>query len=262
MLLSLHSSATGMEAQQLQLNTIANNLANANTTGFKRGKIEFQDMLYQRQREAGSQTAEGGVLPNNVEMGNGAQVVATSRVFTQGTIRETGERMDVAIDGQGFLEVEMPDGSTGFTRDGSLKVSSDGRIINSQGYPILSGATAIPEGTVALTIAPTGEVTVTDGQGNQNLLFTFQLVRFNNPGGLRSVGGNLYQESEASGSPELGSPGQDGYGRLLQGYVEGSNVNVVEEMVNMITAQRAYEINSKAIQTSEEMMKVVSQLKR
>lgn len=251
-----------MEAQQLQLNTIANNLANANTTGFKKGKIEFQDMLYQRQREAGAQTAEGGVLPANVEMGNGAQVVATSRVFTQGALRETGERLDIAIDGQGFLEVQLPDGRTGFTRDGSLKVSSTGQITNSQGYPLLSGATSVPQGTVGISIAPTGEVTVTDGQGNQNLLFTFELVRFNNPGGLRSIGGNLYEETEASGTPELGSPAQDGFGRVLQGYVETSNVNVVEEMVNMITAQRAYEINSKAIQTSEEMMRIITQLKR
>lgn len=258
--LSLYTAATGMEAQQLQLNTIANNLANSNTTGFKRAKIEFQDMLYQRGREAGAQSGDGNVLPSHVEMGNGTQVVSTARVFTQGMIRETGGRLDIALDGEGFLEVQLPDGNTAYTRDGSLKVASDGRITTSNGYPVLSNFQPFPQGVQSVSITPTGDVTVRTAQGEQS--FRIQVARFNNPAGLRSVGGNLFVETTGSGPAEVGNPAENGFGRILQGYVEGSNVNVVEEMVNMITAQRAYEINSKSIQTSDSMLQIVSQLKR
>ncbi len=258
--LSLFSSATGMEAQQQQLNTIANNLANANTIGFKRAKIEFQDMLYQRDKEAGAVSGDGNTLPTHVEMGNGTQVVSTARVFTQGSIRETGAQMDVAIDGEGFIEVELPDGETGYTRDGALKIAADGRITTNSGYPVLSNFQALPDGVQSISITATGDVTVRTAQSEQS--FRIQLARFNNPAGLRSVGGNMYVETTGSGPAETGSPAENGFGRILQGFVEGSNVNVVEEMVNMITAQRAYEINSKSIQSSDEMLQVVSQLKR
>lgn len=258
--LSLYSSATGMEAQQMQLNTIANNLANANTNGFKRAKIEFQDMLYQRDREAGAVSGNGNTLPTSVEMGNGTQVVSTARVFTQGTLRETGAQLDLAIDGEGFIEVELPDGETGYTRDGALKVASDGRITTSNGYPVLSNFQALPDGVLSISVTPTGDVTVRTAQAETS--FRIQLARFNNPSGLRSVGGNLYVETTGSGTAESGSVGENGFGRIVQGFVEGSNVNVVEEMVNMITAQRAYEINSKSIQSSDEMLQVVGQLKR
>lgn len=258
--LSLYTAATGMEAQQMQLNTISNNLANANTNGYKRGKIEFQDMLYQSQREAGAQTSEGGALPSGIEIGNGTQVVSTARVFTQGAIKETGEKMDIALDGEGFLEIQMPDGSTAYTRDGALKIAPDGRVTTSNGLPVLSNFQPMPEGVLSVTIMDTGDVTVRTANGEQT--FRIQLARFNNPSGLRSVGGNLFQESIGSGTPETGNPGENGFGRVLQGYVESSNVNIVEEMVNMITAQRAYEINSKSIQTSDQMLQTVAQLKR
>lgn len=258
--LSLFTSATGMEAQQKQLNTISNNLANANTTGFKRAKIEFQDMLYQQSRDAGAASGDGNVLPTQVEMGNGTQVVSTSRVFTQGTLRETGSQLDLAIDGQGFLEVELPNGETAYTRDGALKVSADGRVTTSNGYPVLSNFNTIPSGAQSITITPTGDVTVRTATGAQN--FRIELARFNNPAGLRSIGGNIYVETDASGTPETGNPAGNGFGRVLQGFLESSNVNVVEEMVNMITAQRAYEINSKAIQASDEMLQTVAQLRR
>jgi len=258
--LSLYTSSTGMEAQQMMLNTISNNLANANTTGFKRAKIEFQDMLYQSQRDAGSDTGSGNKLPTSIEMGNGTQVVSTARVFTQGTIKQTGERLDIALDGNGFLEVELPDGSTGYTRDGALKVGADGTILTSNGYPVLSNFQAVGQGVEGISISSDGNVTVRTAEGSTS--FQIRLARFNNPSGLRSVGSNIYKESNGSGTAETGLPGQGGYGRILQGYLETSNVNVVEEMVNMITAQRAYEINSKSIQTSDQMLSTIAQLKR
>jgi flagellar basal-body rod protein FlgG len=258
--LSLFTSATGMEAQQKQLNTISNNLANANTTGFKRAKIEFQDMLYQQTRDAGAQSGDGNLLPTQVEMGNGTQVVSTSRVFTQGTLRETSSQMDLALDGQGFLEIQLPNGETAYTRDGALKIAADGRVTTSNGYPVLSNFNTIPSGAETITITPTGDVSVRTAAGVQN--FRIQIARFNNPAGLRSIGGNIYVETEASGNPETGNPTENGFGRVLQGFLESSNVNVVEEMVNMITAQRAYEINSKAIQASDEMLQTVAQLRR
>jgi|TARA_B110000967_G_scaffold52414_1_gene53642 flagellar basal-body rod protein FlgG len=258
--LSLYTSATGMEAQQKQLNIISNNLANSNTTGYKRAKIEFQDMLYQQNKDAGAASGDGNVLPTQVEMGNGTQVVSTSRVFTQGNLRETGGNMDLAIDGQGFLEVELPNGETGYTRDGALKIAPDGRVVTSTGYPVLSNFQAIPGGAESVTIMPTGDVTVRTANGSTS--FRIQVARFNNPAGLRSLGGNVYEESDASGTAETGNPAENGFGRVIQGFLEGSNVNVVEEMVNMITAQRSYEINSKSIQASDEMLQTVAQLRR
>lgn len=258
--LSLYTASTGMEAQQMMLNTISNNLANSNTTGFKRAKIEFQDMLYQSQRDAGSETATGNNLPTSIEVGNGTQVVSTARVFTQGTIKQTGEKWDIALDGNGFLEVELPDGTTGYTRDGALKVGSNGTILTSNGYPVLSNFRAVGEGVEGVSISADGNVTIRTAEGSTS--FQIQLARFSNPSGLRSVGSNMYKESAGSGTAETGLPGQNGFGRILQGYLETSNVNVVEEMVNMITAQRAYEINSKAIQTSDQMLSTIAQLKR
>lgn len=258
--LSLYTSSTGMEAQQTMLNTISNNLANSNTTGFKRAKVEFQDMLYQSQRDAGSETGSGNNLPVGIEVGNGTQVVSTGRIFTQGTVKQTGEQFDIALDGNGFLEVELPDGSTGYTRDGGLKVGSDGTILTSNGDPLLSNFQAVPDGAEAVSISPDGNVTIRTDEGSTT--FQIRIARFTNPSGLRSVGSNIYRETEASGQAETGVPGQDGFARVLQGHLETSNVNVVEEMVNMITTQRAYEINSKAIQTSDQMLSTIAQLKR
>lgn len=258
--LSLYSAASGMEAQQLNLNTIANNLANVNTAGFKRSKIEFQDLLYQKPRTAGAETGGGNVIPTGVEVGNGSRVAATAKIFTQGQMTQTGEKMDVAIQGDGFFEVQKADGTSAYTRDGSFKVSSTGQITTSDGLPVLSGFQPVPAGTTDISISDSGNVTYGSSSGNQS--FRLTLTRFANPSGLRSEGGNLYVESAASGTPETGAPGEQGFGTTLQGYTETSNVNIVEEMVNLIVAQRAYEINSKSIQTSDEMLQNVAALKR
>jgi flagellar basal-body rod protein FlgG len=249
-----------MEAQQLNLNNISNNLANANTTGFKRSKIEFQDLLYQKPRTAGADAGGGTVLPTGVEMGNGSRVVSTAKVFTQGELKQTGEKFDIAIQGDGFIQVQRPDGTFGYTRDGALKVDGQGRMITSDGLLVLSGFQSVPPGTTSFSVSSTGEVSVTGAGGSQS--YRIQLARFANPTGLRSLGGNIYEETPASGTVELGSPGEDGRGTIIQGFVESSNVNIVEEMVNMIQAQRAYEINSKSIQTSDEMLKNMAELKR
>ncbi len=258
--LSMYSAATGMEAQQLNLNTIANNLANVNTPGFKRSKIEFQDLIYQRTREAGSEAGAGNLVPTGVEVGNGSRVSSTSKVFTQGQLNATGEKLDIAIQGEGFFEVERPDGTIAYTRDGTFKLSAGGQVVTSSGYPVLSGFQAIPPGTTGIHVSENGEVTLTGADGQQN--FRLNLTRFANPGGLSSIGGNLHVETPASGVPEVGNPTEDGFGSLAQGYVEMSNVNIVEEMVNLIIAQRAYEINSKSVQTSDEMMQNIAQMKR
>jgi flagellar basal-body rod protein FlgG len=258
--LSLYSAATGMEAQQLNLNTIANNLANVNTPGFKRSKIEFQDLLYQRPRGAGSDSGGGNVVPTGIEVGNGSRVAATAKVFTQGQVNATGEKLDIAIQGEGFLEVQRPDGTIGYTRDGSLKLSPSGQVTTNDGMPILSGFQPIPPGATSVNMAENGEVTVQSASGSQT--FRLTLTRFANPSGLRSLGGNIYEETPASGAPEVGQPGEQGFGNILQGYIETSNVNIVEEMVNLIVAQRAYEVNSKSIQTSDEMLQSVAQMKR
>jgi flagellar basal-body rod protein FlgG len=260
MSLSLYSAASGMEAQQLNLNTIANNLANVNTPGFKRSQISFQDMLYQKPRTSGSQDSGGNILPTGIEVGNGTRVAATGKVFTQGELTSTGEKLDIAIQGDGFYEIQRPDGTSGYTRDGSFKISPTGQVTNSDGLPVLSGFQSIPVGTTAITVSSEGQVTYSTASGTQS--FRLSLTRFGNPAGLQSQGGNIYIETAASGSPETGSPGEQGFGTTVQGYIEGSNVNIVQEMVNLITAQRAYEINSKSIQTSDEMLQNVNQMKR
>jgi flagellar basal-body rod protein FlgG len=249
-----------MEAQQMNLNTIANNLANVNTTGFKKNKIEFQDMLYEKKRAVGAEEGSGNLVPAGVEVGNGSRVASTAKIYTQGQVTQTGEKMDVAIQGDGFFEVQRPDGTTAYTRDGGLKIASDGRVVTNDGLPLLSGFQPIPVDAQNVSISTNGQVTVQTPGGSQN--FQVQLVRFNNPAGLRSVGGNLLEETPSSGTPTLGNPAEAGFGSLLQNYLETSNVNVAEEMVNMILAQRAYEVNSKAIQTSDQMMELTNNIKR
>jgi len=259
--LSLYSAATGMEAQQLNLNTIANNLANVNTPGFKRSKIEFQDLLYQKPtRASGTDSGGGNLVPTGTEVGNGSRVAATSKVFTQGQLNQTGEKLDVAIQGDGFFEIQRPDGTIGFTRDGSFKLNAQGQVVTIDGLPVLSGFQPIPPGASSVNIAENGQVSVHSATGTTS--FRLTLARFANPSGLRSLGGNLYEETAASGTPELGQPGEQGFGSTVQGYIESSNVNIVEEMVALIVAQRAYEINSKSIQTSDEMLQNVANMKR
>ncbi len=260
MLRALQAASTGMEAQQMNLNTIANNLANVNTTGFKKNKIEFQDMLYQKRRAVGAEEGAGNLVPAGVEVGNGTRVVSTAKIYTQGQLTQTGEKMDVAIQGDGFFEVQRPDGTTAYTRDGGFKIASDGTVVTNDGLPVLGGFQPIPVDAQNVNISSTGQVTIETPGGQQN--FQIQLVRFNNPAGLRSEGGNLFVETPASGAPVLGNPAQAGFGTLLQNYLETSNVNVAEEMVNMILAQRAYEVNAKAIQTSDQMMQETNNIKR
>jgi flagellar basal-body rod protein FlgG len=260
MIQSLYAGATGMEAQQLNLNNIANNIANANTNGFKRSKIEFQDLLYQKPRTAGADVGNGNILPTGVEIGNGARVVATSKVFTQGQLKQTGGKFDIAVDGDGFFQVLRPDGSFAYTRDGALKQDSNGRVVTSDGLPV-QGFVPVPLGATQVDISPNG-VGQYSGPGVAPVQFTVQLTRFANPSGLRSLGNNLYEETLSSGPAQQSNAGVQGMGLIVQGFLETSNVNVVEEMVNMIQAQRAYELNSKAITTSDEMLSQLANLKR
>jgi flagellar basal-body rod protein FlgG len=262
MLRALYSAAAGMQSQQLNLDVISNNLANVNTTGFKKSKIEFQDMLYETTRMAGAEQSGGNQLPTSVEIGQGSRLASTGRIFSTGEISNTGEQLDVAINGDGFFQVQLADGSLAYTRDGAFKRSSDGRITTNDGIPVQGGFQAIPTGTTNITIASDGTVTYS-GSNNETLsTFRIQLARFNNPAGLSAMGHNLYRESKASGTAELGDAGQSGFGSLQQGALELSNVKVVEEMVNLILAQRAYEVNSKAVQAADEMMQQSNNMRR
>jgi flagellar basal-body rod protein FlgG len=260
MLRALYSSAAGMEAQQLNLDVIANNLANVNTAGFKKSKIEFQDLLYDTPAAPGAEQGNGNLLPTGISVGHGSRVVATSKIFTEGELTQTGERLDTAIQGDGFFQVQMPDGTLAYTRDGALKTSANGEIVTSDGLPVQGGWEPIPTGTTSVTISPNGEVSTNGANGPAN--FQVQLTRFANPSGLQAIGRNLYVETLASGTAETGTPNQAGFGSLQQGFLEMSNVKVVEEMVNMITAQRAYEVNSKAVQAADEMMQMSDNLRR
>lgn len=260
MIRALYSAAAGMQSQQLNLDVIANNLANVNTTGFKKSKIEFQDLLYQTARAAGAEQGGGTQLPTGLQVGHGSRPIATSKIFTTGEMSQTGERLDLALQGDGFFEVQLPNGTKAYTRDGAFKTASDGRVTTSEGLVLQGGFQPIPAGTSAVSIAPNGEVTLKNATGSTN--FRITTVRFANPSGLESIGRNLYRETSASGTAEAGSPGENGFGEVQQGYLELSNVKVVEEMVNMMVAQRAYEINSKAVQAADEMMQQSNNLRR
>ncbi len=260
MLRALYSAAAGMESQQMNLDVISNNLANVNTTGYKESKLEFQDLLYQTTRAAGSQQGGGNELPGSLQIGQGSIPVSTERIFTQGDLTQTGGNLDIASQGQGFFQVQMPDGTLAYTRDGSFKTNSQGQIVTSDGYPVQGGFQPVPTGTTNITISASGAVTYTTATGVTSS--QIQLANFNNPGGLQAVGQNLFTETEASGTPLLGDPSQNGLGTLQQGYLELSNVSVVQEMVNLILAQRAYEVNSKAVQAADQMMQDSNNLQR
>jgi flagellar basal-body rod protein FlgG len=260
MLRALYSSATGMETQQTNLDIIANNLANVNTTGFKKYKVEFQDLLYETKKSAGADQGSGNQVPTGVQIGHGAQVASTSKIFTQGELTQTGSQLDLAIQGDGFFEVQMPDGTLAFTRDGGFKVDSQGRVVTGGGMVVQGGFQPIPAGTTAVNVSTNGQVTLTGANGNTS--FRIQVVRFTNPGGLDSLGQNLYRQTTASGQPEMGNPGENSFGQIQQGYLEMSNVKVVEEMVNLIMAQRAYEVNAKSVQAADEMMQMSNNLRR
>ena len=260
MLRALYSAAAGMESQQMNLDVISNNLANVNTTGFKDSKLQFQDLLYQTTRAAGSQQGGGNDLPGSLQVGQGAVPVATERVFTQGDLSQTGGNLDLAIQGSGFFQVQMPDGTLAYTRDGAFKTNAEGQVVTSDGYPVQGGFQPVPSGTTNITISASGAVTYTTASGITSS--QIQLANFNNPGGLQAIGQNLYTETEASGTPQLSEPTQNGMGELQQGYLELSNVSVVQEMVNLILAQRAYEVNSKAVQAADQMMQDSNNLER
>lgn len=260
MIRSLWTGTTGMNSQQLNLDVIANNLANVNTTGFKKSRADFQDLLYQTMKIPGSTTSADTESPTGIQVGLGSRPAAVSKVFTQGDLILTENELDVAIEGKGFLQVQLPDGETAYTRSGALKRDGQGRITTSEGFLLIPNI-VVPEGATDLTISKTGVVSVTIGNAVEAVeIGNLQLATFTNNAGLLAIGQNLYRESPASGGPILGQPGADGYGTLLQAYLEGSNVNIIEEIANMITTQRAYEINSKSISTSDSMMQTTNQL--
>jgi flagellar basal-body rod protein FlgG len=263
MIRSMYTAATGMEAQQLFMDTISHNLSNVNTTGFKRSKVEFQDLIYQTLKEPGVKNQEGEMAPVGIEVGLGVKPGASQKIFEQGSLTQTGNSLDVAIQGDGFFQITLPDGTIAYTRDGSFKKTAEGTIVNSNGYP-LAQQISIPQGADQLGVdSSTGKITVMmPGQQTSTEIGQIELARFVNPAGLKSIGNNLYAETEASGQPTINAPSEDGMGTLAQGYLEASNVQIVDEMVNMISAQRAYEIVSKSIQVSDEMMQVANNLKR
>ncbi len=260
MIRSLWISKTGLDAQQTNVDVIANNLANVSTNGFKRSRAVFEDLLYQTVRQPGVQSSQQTTVPTGLQVGTGVKPVAAARIHAQGNLQQSGNPLDVAINGQGFLQVLLPDGTTGYTRDGSFHVDANGQVVNSNGFP-MQPAMTIPPNATNIAIAQDGTVTVTQpGQVNPVQVGQIQLATFINPAGLQSMGQNLYLETAASGTPSTNSPGTNGAGVLNQGYVETSNVNVVEELVSMIQAQRAYELNSKAIQVSDQMLQRLGQL--
>ncbi|HKO88551.1 MAG TPA: flagellar basal-body rod protein FlgG [Burkholderiales bacterium] len=260
MIRSLWISKTGLDAQQTNLDVIANNLANVSTNGFKRSRAVFEDLLYQTLREPGASSSQQTQVPAGLQLGTGVRPVSNARVHTQGNLQQTGNALDMAINGQGFFQILMPDGTTGYTRDGSFHVDSQGQVVNSNGFP-LQPAITIPSNAIQITIGQDGIVTVlSSGQTAPTQVGQVQLANFINPAGLHSSGQNLYLETAASGTPSTNTPGTNGIGLLNQGYVETSNVNVVEELVSMIQAQRAYEINSKAISISDQMLQRLTQI--
>jgi flagellar basal-body rod protein FlgG len=257
----MHTAASGMTAQQLNVDTIANNLANVNTTGYKKTRIEFQDLLYQTVRPAGAESLGESQAPTEIQIGCGARPVATSKMYSQGDIMQTGNSLDVAIQGDGFFQIQMPDGSTSYSRDGAFKLSADGRIVNSDGF-MLQPEITVPVDAESIVISRDGQITATiAGITEPQDIGQIELARFINPVGLKNAGHNLYEQTTASGEPVIGNPGEENFGLIEQAYLEMSNVDVVDEMVNMIVAQRAYEINSKVIKEADDMMGLVNQLK-
>jgi flagellar basal-body rod protein FlgG len=260
MIRSLWIAKTGLEAQQTQMDVITNNLANVSTTGFKRSRAVFEDLLYQNIRQPGAQSSQQTQIPSGLQIGTGVRPIASERIHTQGNLQLTGNSLDVAIQGNGFFQVLMPDGTTAYTRDGSFQKDSQGQIVTSSGFPIQPAMT-VPADATSVTIARDGTVSVTQASTTTPVqIGSLQLATFINPAGLQSQGENLYVETASSGTPGTNTPGTNGAGLLNQTYVETSNVNVVEELVNMIQAQRAYEINSKAVTVSDQMLQKLSQM--
>ncbi|KPK85892.1 MAG: flagellar basal-body rod protein FlgG [Phycisphaerae bacterium SM23_33] len=260
MLRAFSTAATGMTAQQMIVDTIANNLANINTVGFKRSQVDFQDLMYVKLLEPGQEVAAGVIAPSGFEIGSGVRPASTLKVFTQGEMQNTGRSLDVAIQGDGFFQVTLPGGETRYTRDGSLRVNANGQLTTSSGYT-LEPAITIPSDARSISIGEDGTVSVFAGSsGSPSTVGTIALVRFSNPAGLTNEGGNLLAQSPASGAPISGTAGQGGFGTIMQAFLERSNVQMVNELVNLITAQRAYEINSRAIRAGDEMLTTANRL--
>jgi flagellar basal-body rod protein FlgG len=262
MIRSLWTAATGMEAQQLNIDVISNNLANVNTAGFKKSRVDFQDLLYQTLRSAGTTEAQGAQVPTGIQVGLGTRAAAIQKVFSQGDFQQTENPLDLVIEGGGFFQIQLPSGSMAYTRDGTFKLDAQGRMVTSDGFP-LDPQITIPAEATAISIGSDGTVSVTlPGQNAPQEIGQIQIAKFSNPAGLTNAGRNLLQVSAASGEPIVDTPGLNGLGTLSHGFVEMSNVKVVEEMVNMIIAQRAYEVNAKAIQTADEMLNIANNLRR
>jgi len=262
MMRALWSAASGMTAQELNVDTIANNLANVNTNGYKKMRIEFQDLLYETLRQPGAAAAEGVELPTGIQVGLGSRTAATRKLFAQGTFQETGNALDLVIEGNGFFQVLRPDGSIAYTRAGAFKLDSEGNVVTSDGFA-MEPPLVIPSDATAISVGSDGTVTATvAGSDEPSTLGQIQLARFANPAGLRNLGHSLMAATAASGQAVVGSPGIDGLGSIAQGMLEMSNVKVVEEMVNMITAQRAYEANAQAIKIADQMLEIANNVRR
>lgn len=263
MIRALFTAATGMIGQQLHVDTIANNLANVNTTGFKKSRVNFQDLIYETIRPAGNETTAGVTLPEGIQVGHGVRPSAISKLFTPGAAIQTGQPLDLYIEGDGFFQIELPDGSLAYTRDGSFKVNQQGTILTAEGYALNPGIT-IPTDAELITVSSDGNISVrVPGDNTPQSIGQIELARFSNPAGLDArLGRNLLLETQASGTPTTGTPGLDGLGTVAQGFLENSNVQVVEEILQLIIAQRAYEANSRVISTSDEMLQVANQIRR
>ena len=262
MISALWTASTGMKGQQTNIDVISNNLANVNSSGFKKSRVDFEDLMYQTLNQPGSPDTQGSQIPVGIEKGHGTKVSSTQKIFTIGDLQNTDNPLDIVIEGDGFLQVARPDGSIAYTRDGALKQDSQGRVVTSEGYPVLPNI-SIPQDTTDITITSDGTVNVKlAGRDDSQQIGQLELARFSNPGGLNSAGRNLFEETVASGPAMIGTPGSEGFGTIAQGFLEKSNVEVVEEMVNMIGAQRAYEVNSKTIQAADEMLATANQLRR
>ena len=262
MIRSLWSSATGMQAQTLNIDIISNNLANVGTSGFKKSRADFQDLLYQTLRSPGVASSADTQVPTGIQVGHGVRPAATQKMFTQGEFKHTQNQLDMAIEGNGFFHIIQPSGENAYTRAGTFKLDSDGRVVTSDGYPMEPELT-VPADAIAISIGTDGTVSVLlPGDNQPSTIGNIELATFVNPAGMNSIGRNLYTPTASSGDATTGTPGEDGYGTIAQGYLEMSNVSVVDEMVNMIVAQRAYETNSKAIQASDEMLQTATNLRR
>ncbi|MCQ4269818.1 MULTISPECIES: flagellar basal-body rod protein FlgG [Pseudomonas] len=259
MLSALWVAKTGLSAQDMNLTTISNNLANVSTTGFKRDRAEFQDLLYQVRRQPGAQATQDNQLPSGLQLGTGVRIVGTQKNFTEGSLQTTDQPLDMAVNGDGFFQVTMPDGTVSYTRDGTFHLNSDGQVVTANGFP-LEPAIVVPPETQTFTVGEDGTVSVTvAGSSTPTVIGNIQTANFINPAGLQATGNNLFMETASSGAPQTGTPGLNGLGTVLQNTLENSNVSTVEELVNMITTQRAYEMNSKVISTADQMLGFVTQ---